>query len=345
MPSAPPPVVAAESPARDPEADCDRGVEAACHDLYLRYDATDRDRALGALDRTCKTKSFTLCDLALHHHVERAEFDRAEVLYRQLECNAEGASCDGKVAHAYAYSLLFRPVRDRDERARRLFDRGCTDQSGEVCVDFAGYLGKSGDNQDIARAEKLFDRECKHGSPQACFSAAQLLAEKPSIADPAGAETRFVAVCGADVDCKLQAARSFARGHQNARAKRLLEPACTAGRRDACVSLAHVLVEEKNYPRAKTLYQDACDHGDGCTGLAGLYEAGLGVPKDEAKARAIIERACAANDALACSFKDNIAALGKIFLNDLGGTMILMADLMLLWPLEGLAQFLAISMP
>jgi TPR repeat protein len=341
--------VAAEPAPRDPEADCDRGVEAACHDIYLRYDATDRDRALGALDRTCKTKSFTLCSIALQHRVERAELDRAEVLYRQLECNADGPSCDGKVAHAYAYSLVFRPAGDRDERARRFFEKGCTDQTAThddaVCLDFAGYLGKSGDNRDIARAEKLFDRECKHGSPQACFSAAQLLAEKPSIADPASAETRFLAVCGADLDCKLQAARSFARGHQNVRAKRLLEPACSAGRRDACVSLGHILVEEKSYARAKAVYQEACDHGEGCTGLAGLYEAGLGVPKDEAKARAIIERACAADDALACSFKDNIAALGHLFLDDLGGTMILMADLMLLWPLEGLAQFLAIATP
>ena len=57
-----------------------------------------------------------------------------------------------------------------------------------------------------------------------------------------------------------------------------------------------------DYDRARSFSQLACDGGSaiGCEYLARIYQEGLGVPKDEAHALRILERACEADHTHAC---------------------------------------------
>jgi TPR repeat protein len=54
--------------------------------------------------------------------------------------------------------------------------------------------------------------------------------------------------------------------------------------------------------RARLLFEQACnaDDTEGCFNLGLLYEKGLGVPKDAARAAGFFRKACAGGDAEGC---------------------------------------------
>jgi TPR repeat protein len=84
--------------------------------------------------------------------------------------------------------------------------------------------------------------------------------------------------------------------------------ACVAGKTTAhCVragdlALAGTSNGDVDVGDALRLYQAACDAGqaDGCAGVAFLYDRGLGVPLDNARAEGLYRKACSAGSGRAC---------------------------------------------
>lgn len=83
------------------------------------------------------------------------------------------------------------------------------------------------------------------------------------------------------------------------------ERRCVEGHYDDCVIAARQLEQRGTIGAgyAAELYRYACDqgHAPACRGLGGLHERGLGVTKDEARGRALLEQACDGGDAPACT--------------------------------------------
>jgi TPR repeat protein len=85
-----------------------------------------------------------------------------------------------------------------------------------------------------------------------------------------------------------------------AKAARMFEKGCEAKDRNACFSLAEMLerADKPDDAKAVAAHTKACDLGRGqaCDVLSKRHEAGRGVPKDHAKAIALLGKGCAALD-------------------------------------------------
>lgn len=92
------------------------------------------------------------------------------------------------------------------------------------------------------------------------------------------------------------------------------ERRCVAGHLDDCVSAARDL-EQRGASSASysaELYRYACEEGyaPGCRGLGSLYHRGLGLERDEARARVLYEESCDGGDAPGCT------VLAKLLLDE-----------------------------
>jgi TPR repeat protein len=91
-----------------------------------------------------------------------------------------------------------------------------------------------------------------------------------------------------------------------------IEKTCEKGYLRSCVKAGYYhanLAQNKDYKKARSLYEKACNLGDAdaCTNLAFMYKNGQGVAKDDAKATLWFEQACKSfggegcyNTALSC---------------------------------------------
>lgn len=83
------------------------------------------------------------------------------------------------------------------------------------------------------------------------------------------------------------------------------ERRCVEGHLDQCVLAGRQLEQRGSIGAgyAAELYRYACDegHAPACRGLGGLYERGVGVERDEARAQALQQQACDGGDAPACT--------------------------------------------
>jgi TPR repeat protein len=100
-------------------------------------------------------------------------------------------------------------------------------------------------------------------------------------------------------------------------ARENLEPACEADHSVACTRLGWMYQwakgVDRNYHRARQLYERACQTSDknvGCEHLGRLYENGEGVDKDLDRARQLYEKACDKGPA-GCQRLGNMYRMGK----------------------------------
>src|ERR1019366_6114433 len=84
------------------------------------------------------------------------------------------------------------------------------------------------------------------------------------------------------------------------RAVQLYQRSCDLGAATGCVDLGVLYrdgrgVPAKNPARAVQIFQRACDlSAAACASIASMYELGVGVPKDVARAKALYQRSCGA---------------------------------------------------
>lgn len=92
------------------------------------------------------------------------------------------------------------------------------------------------------------------------------------------------------------------------------ERRCVDGHFDDCMTAGRALEQrnESSASYAAELYRYACEEGyaAACRGLASLYQRGLGIARDEARARILYEESCAGGYAPACT------TLAKLLLDE-----------------------------
>jgi TPR repeat protein len=133
---------------------------------------------------------------------------------------------------------------------------------------------------DLARAYALYDRGCTFGNLEACDHMGKALAAgQGTPRDAARAAPILERACGVPS-----------------------APGFSAQMPPACASLGRLYLDGdgvgQDVSHARTLFQLACDSGDGmgCYELGRLHHRGLGVPKDLLKAEALYDRACTLAD-------------------------------------------------
>jgi TPR repeat protein len=201
----------------------------------------------------------------------------------QQYANAAAAfttGCNGGVADACR--LLGRLYADghgvpkSNETAVALYAKACNGDVADACSSL-GYMYDHGQGvpKDIALATQFHRRACDKGSSLGCYNLGAILEW----------ETR---------------------PKKNPRAAPLFQRACSDGEPIACYHLGLWYVSNEapvKNPALAVQYQlRACDgeHGEACTTVGFAYEDGVGVPKDEARARAYYSKGCQRNSSVAC---------------------------------------------
>ena len=161
-------------------------------------------------------------------------------------------------------------------------------------------------------AAEVLERQCGQADVSACASLGWLYHDGAGVTrDAARAAALFAKACaGGHADaCLLEAdARAEGRGVERdaERAGQLFQKACELGKPAGCTGVGVLELRRgtaANLGRAAGLFRRACDDGDGagCANLAALQEAGFGVPRDGAAARASYAKACAQGYEAACA--------------------------------------------
>lgn len=84
--------------------------------------------------------------------------------------------------------------------------------------------------------------------------------------------------------------------------------ACEQNSMEGCTELGRRVYGQKDYTKAKKLWQRSCDGGDmrGCCSLGGLYWSGKGAPRDLKQSEQRLKQACDGRDVTCC---DNLGLL------------------------------------
>jgi TPR repeat protein len=275
---------------------CDKADARACAELSRRYRAGDgvpRDLglAVAAAQEGCEAGEPALC----------VEAGRAVL-------RGEGVKRD-------------------PEQAKQLFSAACTSRTQAACLDLA-LMYETGDGiaQDAHAAMPLFDKACRSGDSAAC----ELLGDARwqgigTARDPAGAQASYRRACDLEVGSSCtKLADSLRVLHDDARADAQYRKACAADEKDACIAEAlpkgcsgrdacldfadlcadylagYDALAEPSLARAPC--EAACTGGVGeaCDSLADMYQEGLGVGRDDGRARDFRKRACELGDRDAC---------------------------------------------
>jgi uncharacterized protein len=180
----------------------------------------------------------------------------------------------------------FAPVFDK---ARAVFEAACNrgDASESGCYGAGTIHSLTGPENMMRAALTFYERSCDGGYAGGCTQVGNLY------------------TTGAYIDVPWDIERAIA----------AFERGCSAGDAGGCSIVAKVLEGAPDIPadatsrvprdlrRAASLYQKACDLGamPECRRLAEMYERGLGVRKDAARAGKLYARACAGGEKDACA--------------------------------------------
>ena len=189
--------------------------------------------------------------------------ERDEVLaFSMLEQACAKENLTGCYHQALAYRVgIGTPV--HLEKALGILERSCSSGQKDACFDLANMVLES----EPYRAVQLLEQSCAVAHAQAC--------------DTLGSILRF----GVGV------------GRDETKAAEMYEKGCNNRFMYACTHLAWMMrdAEPPQFERAHQLLERACGSGEtlACGDLADLLVAGIGGPKDEAKAKELRKRACA----------------------------------------------------
>jgi TPR repeat protein len=217
------------------------------------------------------------------------------------------------------------------EKARELFSDGCTNKTHVACLDLAlMYQNGAGVQQDPQKAVPLFEKSCKGGDSAAC----QLLGDARwrgigTPVDRAASQAAYRRGCELEMysSCTKLADSFRVLGNEPAAAD-LYKKACAADEKDACIASAvdkgctgrdqcldladlcsdylagYDVLVEPSLARAPCEAACAGGVGEACDNLADMHQEGLGVARDEEKARLFRKRACTLGDRDACDVRE-----------------------------------------
>ncbi len=255
---------------------CDGGAKRACDQLGAMYEdgdagVRDYDKARAAYKKACDSNDFFGCihlgqmydwgngvtvddDLALTYYIKA--------------CN--GGEMQGCSEAGSVYEMSVRDFTADRKQAFYYFRKACDGGQLSTCrIVGDKYEGDEEGAPDHVRAREAYQKACNDPdavTKESCTSLGSL----------------YEKGLGGDVD--------------TAQAKKLYQAACDHMNPDlpGCEALGKLYEKELNYEQARARYEQTCDTGtsQSCIELGRLYEEGLGVAADSAKARTIYQKAC-----------------------------------------------------
>ena len=163
----------------------------------------------------------------------------------------------------------------------------------------AAYSDSNDPAKNDEKAETVFLRGCELADGRACASVAKLYEFGTSAIPKDGKKHRHFLELGCQHEAGM-ACRELAQFHtfESAEWARLYERACVLGEGGSCGDIGYFEQRQGRHAHAVELLTRGCDlqRKNSCGQLEKLYNEGLGVPKDEAKAREFHKRASAAKD-------------------------------------------------
>ncbi len=275
------------------KAQCDEGFLPACYDwgwfLYQNKGFKADPRAgvrrwKSACEQGEMASCATLGVLSLQGGTGIARSTSAAEDYLQQ-------ACDGGFTDAcYHLAILHWDERDptaRDEALGPLCEAGHRDSCWKMAQ---AYLSGEMKAPSDERLDWYLERGCEVGSANACFEAGRREMSKPE-----------------GVDFQLAAER--------------FDRACDLGEMSGCTSLVDLITAEKVEGSVKTApqaFETAClkrNSPEACTELAMELIRGVDLPRDPARARALLHRACHE----ATSLPQACKALGESYAEGIGG--------------------------
>jgi TPR repeat protein len=236
-------------------------------------------QAAGAAFQKCGTKAedkwgekqLDLCQKSLDT-IAQKDKSEAKDHAKSLKRCATMDDCDA------AQTCMMILLVDDMRQAREL---RCAKGSAEDCLELgARYLrGEAGVSKDEPKAADLFLKACDGGSSTGCEFYAKMLRDGRGVPK------------------------------DEAKALTLLGKACDGGAAGACTSvgLAALKAGDTSVAVAKLSQACAAKEGLGCASLGAMYLHGNGVEKDLAKAKPLLEQACALKVDVAC---DRVKEIG-----------------------------------
>jgi TPR repeat protein len=193
------------------------------------------------------------------------------------------------------------------QRARTLLESACTDHMMAACVALGGLL-VADSPANTPRARELNQRACDANEASGCLVDGLLWWEGKSVdKDRPRAVKQFDRACtlGSAGGCTLLGmAYEMGDGvpRDQARAEAFFRRGCDGDEPLGCVRLGLSWLGTRPEDAAH-LFQAACQlkNPGGCYALGMAHLRGLGVPRDVAKARALLRRSCDMGYAEACS--------------------------------------------
>lgn len=207
---------------------------------------------------------------------------RAANLYEHA-CTAGNAAGCGELGTLYA---LGRGVKQDATKAAALFEKACNGGAPTACgILGALYIQGDGVTKDEARGAALFEKGCIGGDAQACYS---------------------LAIC---------AQKGLGVEQNSNRATTLYEQACLGGYEKGCETAAASYLSKREVrpedaKQAVRLFERGCTGGNAksCHAAGLMYTRGVGVEKDDGRAKKLFSEACKAGNADSCHV-DNIVQI------------------------------------
>lgn len=240
-------------------------------------------------------------------------------------CHADlSLATEQNACHDWALSLG-----DNDrEQGMAILDRLCqNEQVARACSNLAYWYDNPLPNQavDAPRALVWYERGCRLGDGVGCNNLANLLLAGRGTEPNEAQAVRYI-----QRSCELDYApgcfraavitqRGLLLARDDAQVERLLDKGCALGDAASCHDLGYLYFEGVHAPRdqdrALALFAQSCDMGlpRGCGTQAWLYMQDGLTPqgRDDARAIELGQRACAGNDAPACTNLGHLIEQGK----------------------------------
>lgn len=183
----------------------------------------------------------------------------------------------------------------RDKLALNDFERACGKGNLEACVQ-VGFLAAN--EQTNTNFKGVLQPWCDAGYQRAC-NAINASGWREQVKSAASQCTSATA-CAAEAQLLLAGPR---KPSEVLRARGALSTTCRRGEAESCVLLGEDYVRTGDYAEARATLDPACQKGNqpACAAIAGLYAAGLSVPRSVASATGLLAKACASGVAEACA--------------------------------------------
>lgn len=294
--------------------------------------------ALEVLEKGCEQNDFAACsDLGVYYATSKGvekNINKALELYLKACDNNDKIACSN-IAGLYLNINNNENIKRDLSKAKEFYTKACDLGEGVACRDLGqmeqnmfitneGQISLDELKSDKNKAKELYNKSCELEDMGGCYLLGLLERENGEIKkalklQAKACEASLGAACAElekiykDYKKELEQNNSENNDYKNAlwlekigffyNAILDLKTACKQGVSPACVKIAdHYKYFLKDTNKLISMLESTCDNGvaSSCSSLGVIYDIGELVPKDNQKARQVLQKGCDAFDAHAC---------------------------------------------